>query len=126
MITLNSHHPSSSFPDGSPGYCSSYGQKSKGKGPAFLCKLSTEFEKSFLLPSVLPTMEHPLGSDYTDCVRHWRVTDEQMTFSVLQGHLVMEEREPKKPSQHTATNATPADAGELGSESGEEGDRVCL
>lgn len=38
-------------PDCNLGFCSSSWQKSKSKGPAFWCKLSTEFEKSFLLPS---------------------------------------------------------------------------
>lgn len=38
-------------PDGNLGFCSSSWKKSKGKGLAFWCKLSTEFEKSFLLPS---------------------------------------------------------------------------
>lgn len=102
------------------------GKNQKAKDLPF-CVNSVQSLKgaSFLFPSVPPIMEHLLGSDYTGYVRHWRVTDEQVTFPVLQGPVVIGARGPEKASQHTAMNATPAEPGEPCSETGEEGDSPC-
>lgn len=78
IAILIPHDLSSSFPNDNPGYCSCYCHRSKDRRPIFICKLSTKFENSYLPDSIPLFTESQLESDYTGCVRGWRVTDEQV------------------------------------------------